>query len=38
MTMSQDFTTTMKLGLKKLAPHEPVSQYQHNIGEDNFFI
>jgi len=21
--------------LEKLAPHEPVSQYQHNIGEDN---
>ena len=21
--------------LEKLAPHEPVSQYQHNVGEDN---
>ncbi len=21
--------------LEKLAPHEPVSQYRHNIGEDN---
>jgi secondary thiamine-phosphate synthase enzyme len=24
-----------KLWLEKLAPHEPVSQYRHNIGEDN---
>ncbi|MCF8075047.1 MAG: secondary thiamine-phosphate synthase enzyme YjbQ [Desulfotignum sp.] len=23
------------LWLEKLAPHEPVSQYQHNVGEDN---
>jgi len=21
--------------LEKLAPHEPVSQYEHNVGEDN---
>ena len=21
--------------LEKLAPHEPVSEYQHNVGEDN---
>jgi secondary thiamine-phosphate synthase enzyme len=21
--------------LKKLAPHEPVSQYRHNVGENN---
>jgi len=21
--------------LEKLAPHEPVKQYQHNVGEDN---
>jgi secondary thiamine-phosphate synthase enzyme len=21
--------------LEKLAPHEPVAQYQHNVGEDN---
>jgi secondary thiamine-phosphate synthase enzyme len=21
--------------LEKLAPHEPVSQYRHNVGEDN---
>ena len=21
--------------LEKLAPHQPVSQYQHNVGEDN---
>ncbi len=21
--------------LERLAPHEPVSQYQHNVGEDN---
>ena len=21
--------------LEKLAPHDPVSQYQHNVGEDN---
>jgi len=24
-----------KLWLEKLAPHEPVSQYRHNVGEDN---
>jgi secondary thiamine-phosphate synthase enzyme len=24
-----------ELWLEKLAPHEPVSQYQHNVGEDN---
>ena len=23
------------LWLEKLAPHEPVSQYRHNVGEDN---
>ena len=23
------------LWLEKLAPHEPVSQYSHNVGEDN---
>ncbi len=23
------------LWLEKLAPHEPVSQYHHNVGEDN---
>ena len=23
------------LWLEKLAPHEPVSQYNHNVGEDN---
>ena len=22
-------------GLEKLAPHAPVSQYRHNVGEDN---
>jgi secondary thiamine-phosphate synthase enzyme len=27
----QDF----EVWLEKLAPHEPVSQYQHNSGEDN---
>ena len=27
----QDF----EIWLEKLAPHEPVSQYQHNSGEDN---
>ena len=21
--------------LEKIAPHEPVSQYRHNVGEDN---
>ena len=24
-----------ELWLEKLAPHEPVSRYQHNVGEDN---
>jgi len=24
-----------EIWLEKLAPHEPVSQYQHNTGEDN---
>jgi len=24
-----------KVWLEKLAPHEPVSQYHHNVGEDN---
>ncbi len=24
-----------KIWLEKLAPHEPVSQYRHNVGEDN---
>ncbi len=24
-----------KIWLEKLAPHEPVSQYKHNVGEDN---
>ncbi len=24
-----------KVWLEKLAPHEPVSQYRHNVGEDN---
>ena len=24
-----------ELWLEKLAPHEPVSQYRHNVGEDN---
>jgi len=24
-----------EIWLEKLAPHEPVSQYKHNIGEDN---
>ncbi|MHC1727525.1 MAG: secondary thiamine-phosphate synthase enzyme YjbQ [Syntrophobacteraceae bacterium] len=23
------------LWLEKLAPHEPISQYRHNVGEDN---
>ena len=23
--------------LEKLAPHEPVSQYRHNVGEDNAY-
>jgi secondary thiamine-phosphate synthase enzyme len=25
----------IEVWLEKLAPHEPVSQYQHNTGEDN---
>lgn len=25
----------MEVWLEKLAPHEPVAQYQHNTGEDN---
>ncbi len=29
--LHQDFA----LWLEKLAPHEPVSQYRHNVGEDN---
>jgi len=29
--LHQDF----KDWLEKLAPHEPVSQYRHNVGEDN---
>lgn len=29
--LHQDF----KEWLEKLAPHEPVSQYRHNVGEDN---
>jgi secondary thiamine-phosphate synthase enzyme len=24
-----------EIWLEKLAPHEPVSQYRHNVGEDN---
>ena len=24
-----------ELWLEKLAPHEPISQYKHNVGEDN---
>ncbi len=24
-----------EIWLEKLAPHEPVQQYQHNVGEDN---
>lgn len=24
-----------RVWLEKLAPHEPVSQYKHNVGEDN---
>ena len=24
-----------ELWLEKLAPHEPVAQYRHNVGEDN---
>ena len=24
-----------KVWLERLAPHEPVSQYRHNVGEDN---
>ena len=24
-----------EIWLERLAPHEPVSQYQHNVGEDN---
>ena len=29
--LHRDFDTW----LEKLAPHEPVSQYRHNVGEDN---
>jgi secondary thiamine-phosphate synthase enzyme len=29
--LHKDFDTW----LEKLAPHEPVSQYRHNVGEDN---
>ncbi len=29
--LHHDFTTW----LERLAPHEPVSQYRHNVGEDN---
>lgn len=29
--LHQDF----ELWLEKLAPHEPVSSYRHNVGEDN---
>jgi secondary thiamine-phosphate synthase enzyme len=29
--LHQDF----KIWLEKLAPHQPVSQYRHNTGEDN---
>ncbi len=29
--LHQDFDTW----LEKLAPHQPVSQYRHNVGEDN---
>ena len=25
----------LEVWLEKLAPHEPISQYQHNVGEDN---
>ena len=25
----------LRVWLEKLAPHEPVSQYRHNVGEDN---
>jgi secondary thiamine-phosphate synthase enzyme len=25
----------LEVWLEKLAPHEPVSQYRHNVGEDN---
>ena len=25
----------LDIWLEKLAPHEPVSQYRHNVGEDN---
>jgi thiamine phosphate synthase YjbQ (UPF0047 family) len=28
-------TMIMKVWLEKLAPHEPVSGYRHNVGEDN---
>ena len=24
-----------EIWLEKLAPHEPISQYRHNVGEDN---
>ncbi len=27
--------TDFEVWLERLAPHEPVSQYQHNAGEDN---
>ena len=34
-TASDPFGKDGAVWLEKLAPHEPVSQYRHNVGEDN---
>ncbi len=33
--MNQGFITITTYGSKSWPPHEPVSQYRHNVGEDN---
>ena len=32
---NQVYVRDYDVWLEKLAPHEPVSQYRHNVGEDN---
>jgi secondary thiamine-phosphate synthase enzyme len=35
MTTKAAFTMILRSGSKLLPPHDPVSQYRHNVGEDN---
>ncbi|MGA9754347.1 MAG: YjbQ family protein [Desulfobaccales bacterium] len=35
MTMRPACITTTRSGWKSWLPHAPVSQYRHNVGEDN---